>query len=236
MKGTLYLIPNTLGKTPENKVLPEYTLQVLRSLDALIVENIQSTVTFLNWVGDTIPEYKIEFYHLNKNTPEQEMFSFLKPLKNGRNMGVLSEAGLPAVADPGGKFIKMAHLAGIQVVPLVGPSSIFLALMASGFNGQNFAFHGYLPIEESKRKQSLVQMEGESRRHDKTQLFMEAPHRNNEMLKSILETVGEETRLCVATDLTLESERIVSKPISEWKRFPLPDIHKKPTIFVLYAK
>lgn len=235
-KGTLYLVPTTLGKTQINNSLPEHTLSVLRTLDALVVENLQSSVKFLHWVGDTIPEYNIEFYHLNKNTPDQEIFSFLKPLKKGKNLGLLSEAGVPAVADPGSRLVKMAHQNGIKVVPLVGPSSILLALMAAGFNGQEFAFHGYLPIDAKKRSQMLVQLDGESRRHNRTQLFMEAPHRNNEMLKNIIEVVSDETRICTATDLTLETEQIISQTVAEWKQTKLPDLHKRPTIFVLYAR
>lgn len=235
-KGTLYLIPTTLGKTPENNTIPEFTLSVLRTLDALIVENIQTSVKFLQWVGDTIPEYKIDFYPLNKNTPDQEIYSFLRPLKAGKNMGMMSEAGAPAVADPGSKFVKMAHQNGINVVPLVGPSSILLALMASGFNGQSFSFNGYLPIDAKGRKQMLIQLEGESRRHDRTQIFMEAPYRNNEMFKTILENCNPSTRLCVATDITLPSEEIRSMEISEWKKVKNVELHKRPTIFILYGK
>lgn len=235
-KGTLYLIPTTLGKTPENNSIPEYSLSVIRSLDTLIVENIQTSVKFLQWVGDTIPEFKIDFYPLHKRTPDQEIFSFLKPLKAGKNVGLMSEAGAPAVADPGSKLVKMAHQNGIPVVPLVGPSSILLALMASGFNGQSFAFHGYLPIDSKKRKQALIQLEGESRRHDRTQIFMEAPYRNNELFNSILEVCAPPTRLCIATDITLPTEYIRSMEIGEWKKAQKEDLHKRPTIFMLYGK
>ena len=236
MAGTLYLIPTTLGKTPENNTLPEYTLNILRKLDVLVVENIQSAVKFLQWAGDTIPEYKIDFYPLNKNTPDHEIFSFLKPLRAGKDMGVISEAGAPAVADPGAKLVKMAHQNNIKVVPLVGPSSILLALMGAGFNGQEFAFHGYLPIEQKKRKQMIAQLEGESRRHDRTQIFMEAPYRNNEILKDILNVCSAETRLCTSTDLTLPDELIISQSISEWKSTEIPNLHKRPTIFLIYAR
>lgn len=236
MSGTLFLIPTTLGKTPQNNTIPEYTLSVLRELDALVVENIQTASKYLQWVGETIPEYKIDFFHLNKNTPDHEIFSFLKPLKSGRNMGVLSEAGVPAVADPGAKLVKMAHQNNIRVVPLVGPSSILLALMAAGFNGQEFAFHGYLPIDAKKRKQMISQLEGESRRHDRTQIFMEAPHRNNEMLKDILSVCTDETRVCAATDITLPDEEIVSKTVGEWEKSKKSDLHKRPTIFLIYGR
>jgi len=234
--GTLYMIPTTLGKTPSNNSLPEHTLQIIRTLDTLAVENIQSAVKFLRWVGDTVPEYKIDFYPLNKKTPEHEIFSFLKPLKAGRNMGVLSEVGAPGIADPGAKLVKMAHKNGIRVIPLIGPSSVLLAMMASGFNGQSFSFHGYLPIDAKQRKQIIIQLEGESRRHDRSQIFMEAPYRNNEIVKTILESCSPETRLCIATDITLESEFIVSKEVGEWQKGKVPDLHKRPSIFILYAK
>jgi len=234
--GTLYLIPTTLGKTPENNTLPEYTLDILRKLDVLMVENLKSATTFLQWVGDTVPVYEIDFYHLYKNTPDQEIHSFLKPLLDGRNAGVLSEAGAPGIADPGARLVKLAHQYKIDVVPLIGPSSILLAMMASGFNGQAFAFHGYLPIDQNKRKSMVIQLEGESRRHDRTQIFMEAPYRNNDLLKDIIDTCSPATRLCTATDITLPSEEIISKHISEWESKKLPDLNKRPTIFVLYAK
>lgn len=234
--GTLYLIPTTLGKTPENNALPEQVLEITRGLDALVVENIQSAVRFLQWVGDTVPDYKIDFFPLNKKTPEHEVFSFLKPLMNGRDMGLLSEAGAPAVADPGSVLVKMAHARGIPVQPLVGPSSILLALMASGFNGQNFAFHGYLPIQKKKREDMLLQLDGESRRHDRTQIFMEAPHRNNEMLASVIEVCSPQSRLCTATDLTLPGEQIISKSLADWKTAEHPDLHKRPTIFLIYGR
>lgn len=236
MSGTLYLIPTTLGKTPENNSIPEYSLQVLRKLEALVVENIQTSVKFLQWVDGTIPEYKIDFYHLNKNTPDTEIFSFLRPLRAGKDMGLLSEAGAPAVADPGSKLVKMAHQNNIKVVPLVGPSSILLALMASGFNGQSFAFSGYLPIDEKKKKQTLIQLEGESRRHDRTQLFMETPHRNNELRKSILNYCADTTWLSIATDITLPTEEIITKQIGDWKKSENSDLHKRPSIFSIYAK
>lgn len=235
-KGNLYLIPTTLGKTQSNNSIPEHTLEILRSLDVLVVENLKSTVKYLNWVGGTIPEYKIEFYHLHKNTPDAEVFSFLRPLNKGRNVGLISEAGVPAVADPGARLVKAAHNNNIRVIPLVGPSSILLALMASGFNGQEFAFHGYLPIDAKQREQKLIQLDGESRRHNRTQIFMETPHRNNEMLKSILKVVNPESRLCVATDLTLASEEIISKRVMEWEYAPKVDLARRPSIFIIYSR
>lgn len=232
-RGTLYLIPNTLGKTPENNTIPDYVLNIIRQLDVLIVENIQTATRYLQWVGDTIPDYKIDFLLLNKNTPPQEIASFLAPLKKGKDAGLLSEAGCPVVADPGSELIKMAHARDITVSPLVGPSSILLALMGSGFNGQSFAFHGYLPIDANKRRSAIQKLEYEARQSDQTQIFMEAPHRNDAVVKDVTNSCKGNTRFCTATNLTLPDERLVSKPILEWKQDPEPSIHKEPTIFLL---
>lgn len=234
-KGTLYLIPNTLGKTPENNTIPEHVLNIIRRLEVLVVENIQTAVKYLQWVGDTIPEYKIEFLLLNKKTPAHEIASFVNPLKKGRDVGLISEAGCPAVADPGSELIKMAHAQHIRVQPLVGPSSILLALMGSGFNGQNFAFHGYLPIEKSGRQREIQQLEQESRDKDRTQIFMEAPHRNDAIIKDVVKLCHPDTRFCTATNLTLPNESIISKPVSLWESEKRKSINKEPTIFLLYA-
>lgn len=234
-QGTLYLIPNTLGKTPENNTIPEYVLNIIRRLDVLVVENVKTAARYLRWVGDTVPEYEIEFLLLNKDTPTPEIASFLDPLKNGRDVGLLSEAGCPAVADPGSEFIKMAHARGIPVSPLVGPSSILLALMGSGFNGQQFTFHGYLPIDENKRQGAIQKLEQASRDRGGTQIFMEAPHRNEDVKEDVIRYCAPQTRFCIATNLTLPDERIVSKKVSEWRKDSGPSIHKEPTIFLLYA-
>ena len=234
-KGTLYLVPNTLGKTPENNTIPEYVLNIIRDLEVLVVENIQTAVRYLQWVGDTIPEYKIDFRVLNKKTPTQEIASFITPLTQGKNVGLLSEAGCPVVADPGSDYIKMAHARNIKVMPLVGPSSILLALIGSGFNGQNFAFHGYLPIEKADRQRAIQQLEQESENEGRTQIFMEAPHRNDAIVKDVVKFCRPDTRFCTATNLTLPSESIISKPVSEWKQSKPDSIHKEPTIFLLEA-
>lgn len=234
-KGTLYLIPNTLGKTPENNTIPEYVLNIIRQLEVLIVENVQTAARYLQWVGDTVPEYEIEFLLLNKDTPTREMTSFLNPLKQGKDAGLLSEAGCPAVADPGSEFIKMAHSQDITVAPLVGPSSILLALMGSGFNGQQFCFNGYLPIDENKRQQAIQKLEHKSKSEGSTQIFMEAPHRNDEVKDDVIRYCDPKTRFCTATNLTLPDEQIISKKISEWRKNSGSSIHKEPTIFLLYA-
>lgn len=232
-RGTLYLVPNTLGKTPENNTIPEYVLHVIRRLDVLIVENVQTATRYLQWVGDTIPDYNIDFLLLNKKTPVHEIASFLDPLKQGRDAGLLSEAGCPVIADPGSELIKMAHAQNIKVSPLVGPSSILLALMGSGFNGQEFAFHGYLPIDQNKRRQSILKLEKDAYNGSQTQIFMEAPHRNDAIVKDIINHCKDDTRFCTATNLTLPDERIISQPIARWKQDSGPSIHKEPTIFLL---
>ncbi len=233
--GTLYLIPNTLGKTPENNTIPDYVLTIIRRMEVLVVENIQTAVRYLQWVGDTIPDYKIDFRLLNKKTPAHEIASFVNPLKQGKDVGLISEAGCPAVADPGSELVTMAHAAGITVRPLVGPSSILLALMGSGFNGQQFAFHGYLPIEKDRRQQAIRQLEKESKENDRTQIFMEAPHRNDAMVKDVIANCSGGTRFCTAVNLTLPDEAITSKPVSAWKTDKGPSINKVPAIFLLYA-
>lgn len=234
-KGTLYLIPNTLGKTPENNTIPEYVLEAIRRLDVLIVENVQTAVRYLQWVGDAVPEYEIDFFLLNKKTPIHEIRSFLKPLTQGRDAGLLSEAGCPAVADPGSQLIKMAHDQDINVSPLVGPSSILLALMGSGFNGQQFSFHGYLPIDENKRQAAIQKLETKSQQNRSTQIFMEAPHRNDDVKEDVIRYCQPQTRFCTATNLTLPDEQIISKKISAWRKDARPSIHKEPTIFLLYS-
>lgn len=234
-KGTLYLIPNTLGKTPRNNTIPDHVLNIIRRLDVFIVENVKTAARYLRWVGDTLPEYEIEFLLLNKDTPVREMSSFLDPLKNGKDTGLLSEAGCPAVADPGSEFIKMAHARDIRVSPLVGPSSILLALMGSGFNGQQFSFHGYLPIDQNKRQGAIQKLEQQSISSGGTQIFMEAPHRNDDIKKDVIRYCKPTTRFCTATNLTLPDEQIISKKISEWRKDSGPSIHKEPTIFLLEA-
>jgi len=232
-KGTLYLIPNTLGKTPENNTIPEFVLNVIRRLEVLIVENVQTAARYLQWVGDTVPEYEIEFLLLNKKTPAHEIASFLDPLKKGKDAGLLSEAGCPVVADPGSQLVKMAHAQNIKVSPLVGPSSILLALMGSGFNGQQFCFHGYLPIEQQQRRKAIQQLEQRARKDQSTQIFMEAPHRNDAVVQDVISYCQPDTRFCSATNLTLPDEQIISKRIADWKGESLPSLHKEPTIFLL---
>lgn len=234
-KGCLYLIPNTLGQTGTNTTIPEHTLDILRRLQVLVVENIQSARRYLQWVGQTVPEYEILFYVLNKDTDFRDITDFLKPALEGSDIGLLSEAGCPAVADPGSLLVREAHRRHIRVIPLTGPNSMLLALMASGFNGQSFAFWGYLPVKDAQRKEMIEQLEKESRKQNRSQIFMEVPHRNQELLSALLDVCDIDTCLCIATDLTLDTESILSLTVKEWKKHPLPDLQKRPTIFILYA-
>jgi 16S rRNA (cytidine1402-2'-O)-methyltransferase len=233
--GTLFIIPNTLGKTPENNTIPDYVLNIIRKLDMFVVENVQSAARYLQWVDHPIPEYEIDFLLLNKKTSRQEAAGFLKPLMIGKDAGILSEAGCPAVADPGAKLISMAHSRGIEIKPLVGPSSILLALIGSGLNGQSFRFHGYLPRDDNKRKESIQQLEAESKKTNSTQIFMETPYRNDAVVENILQLCSDNTKLCTAANLTLPDELIISLPLSVWKEQTIPSLNKKPTIFLLYA-
>lgn len=200
------------------------------------MENVKSASSFLQWVGDTVPEYEIEFLLLNKNTTDEEIKSFLDPLQDGKDVGLLSEAGSPVIADPGSSVITEAHKHNIQVVPLTGPSSIHLALMASGYNGQQFTFTGYLPIDEKERRRDLQSLEKESRKKDRTILFMETPHRNQELMNTVIQTCHPKTHFCVAASLTLPDEYIKSQSVREWKQMDqFPNLGNQPVIFLIYA-
>jgi 16S rRNA (cytidine1402-2'-O)-methyltransferase len=234
MKGTLYLFPATLGDSPIDRNLPSHHLQILINLRHFIVEDLRSARRFLKKAcPDTVID-ELSFSLLNEHTPGNEIPGLLGPAKEGHDLGLLSEAGLPCVADPGSALVALAHEAGIRVVPLVGPSSIFLALMASGMNGQNFAFHGYLPVEKRERVQRIHQLENEAFLKDQTQIFIETPYRNIQLLESLLQACKPDTRLCVAVNLTLEDEWIISQPVAKWRGKGLPDIGKKPAVFLLY--
>ena len=232
--GTLYLIPTPLGRDPVNRVLAEHVLQTLYNLDTFFVENIRQTVSFLQWARHPLPDFKCRFYELHKRTPAEELLEMLHVLKQGSSAGVLSEAGCPGIADPGGKLVRLAHSAGVPVVPLVGPSSLVLALMASGFNGQRFSFHGYLAFPGKERSRQIQQLEVESGLHQMTQMFIEAPYRNNDLLEELVERLRDDTLLCTASNLTLEHEQVISQPVSGWKKNK-PDLHQQPTVFLLLA-
>jgi 16S rRNA (cytidine1402-2'-O)-methyltransferase len=243
MNGTLYLIPNALGPGALDEVLPASVRQTTAQLDYFIAENAKTARAFLKLVSTTHPLGKplqeIEIRELNINTAAAELPTLLAPLLAGRNAGLVSEAGVPAVADPGADLVRLAHQKNIPVKPLVGPSSILLALMASGLNGQSFAFQGYLPTDSGQRATRLRQLEQRSRQEKQTQIFIETPYRNEAMLEAIANHCTNTTLVTVATDLTLATETVRTQPVQIWKneitagRFP--DFKKKPTVFLLLA-
>ncbi|MCO5723752.1 SAM-dependent methyltransferase [Robiginitalea marina] len=232
--GKLYLIPTPLGDTEPLEVLPFIVKQVVEGCTHFIVENEKSARRFIKKIAPRKPQPSLKLYLLNKYTEPASIPGFLEPCLQGESVGVLSEAGCPTIADPGADIVRLAHGKGIRVVPLVGPSSIILALMASGLNGQNFAFNGYLPIEPAERKKTLKSLEKKSRESGQTQLFMETPYRNDKLFSELLRTLHRDTLLCVAADLTLKSETIRTLRVSEWPG-EIPDLHKRPAIFALQA-
>lgn len=233
METALYLLPVTLGDTPIEKVLPTYNHDIIVGIRHFIVEDIRSARRFLKKVDHEIDIDALTFYPLNKHTSPEALSGYLKPLEAGESMGVISEAGCPAVADPGADVVAMAQRKGLRVIPLVGPSSIILSVMGSGFNGQSFAFHGYLPIEASERIKTIKQLEQRIYSENQTQLFIETPYRNHKMFDDILSTCRPQTRLCIAANLTCEGEYIKTRSIKEWKGH-CPDLSKIPCIFLLY--
>jgi len=233
--GKLYLIPTLLGDTLPEKVLPEGTLNIIRSLDYFIVEQIRTSRRFLVKAGLTKPIDSISFVELNKHSKIDDLLTFLHPALEGKNIGLMSEAGTPCIADPGSFVVDAAHQSGIHVVPLSGPSSIILALMASGFNGQQFMFHGYLPIPTNERSRMIRQIESQSRESGQTQIFIETPYRNRQMLESLLKTCHSATMLCVATNISMEDESVISLPVHKWEG-KIPEFDKKPAVFLLLVK
>lgn len=229
----LYLIPCTLGDTPIEKVLPAYNRDIVVAIRHFIVEDIRSARRFLKKVDRNIDIDSLTFYELNKHTSPEAITTYLQPLQAGLSMGIISEAGCPAVADPGADVVAIAQRKHLKVIPLVGPSSIILSVMVSGFNGQSFAFHGYLPIDSGERAKTLKQLESRVYAEHQTQLFIETPYRNLKMFDDILRTCRPQTRLCVAANLTCEGEYAVTRTIAEWKG-KRPPIDKIPCIFLLY--
>lgn len=234
MKGKLYLIPTTLGEGSPDAVIPTDVKDIIRALDTFIVENIRSARRYIRKIDADKSIDDITFFVLNKHTGKEQLPEFLAPLKEGRDVGVITEAGVPGIADPGEDIVRMAHQQEISVVPLVGPSSVTLALMGSGLNGQHFAFNGYLPIHSNERIKKLKMLEKRSRQENQTQVFMETPYRNNQLLKDILEHCRDHTLLCIASNITLENETIKTRTIKEWRK-AVPDLNKQPAIFILYA-
>lgn len=230
-RGTLYMIPVTLGSALYQEVLPEGLLSIAKRLRSFIVEDIRSARRFLRLVDPSFPIDDTEFMILNEHSTQEEIEPLIKPLLSGRDTGILSEAGVPGVADPGSRVVALAHRNKIVVKPLTGPSSILLALMASGMNGQSFTFHGYLPVKPGERQKSLKDIEREAAT-GASQLFIETPYRNQKLLEEILKQCNDNTRLCIAADLTLETEYVATRSISEW-RDDLPDINKRPAVFII---
>lgn len=233
--GTLYLIPTLLGVTKAEQVIPQGTLEIVRNIRFFVVENVRTARRMLSKMNMTCPIDELTFVELDKHDKSNnpDLMTYLGEALNGNDIGLMSEAGTPCVADPGALIVELAHQAGIKVVPLTGPNAMILALMASGFNGQSFSFHGYLPIKSQERVIALRNLERRSAANNETQMFIETPFRNNAMIEEIIKTCHNNTMLCVACNITTAEEEIVSKPISEWKKIK-KDWNKKPAVFLIY--
>lgn len=231
--GKLYLIPTTLGESEPMDVLPQTVKRAVEFIDDYIVENEKTARKFIKSIVPEKVQASLRLSALNKHTLVSEHSDMIKACFEGRNVGLMSEAGCPGVADPGAVIVKLAHEKGIQVVPLVGPSSILLAIMGSGMNGQSFAFNGYIPIEKTEKKTALKALEKLSQDKNQSQLFIETPFRNNKMLEDILQALQPNTYLCIATDITLPTEYIKTFRVSDWKKINI-DLHNRPTIFIIH--
>lgn len=236
MKGKLYLFPVPLGEDDNalHTILP-YATEIMHRLDFFIAERARTARRFIKSTGQQRPISDLTVFELDKHDPANGLAEFLKPASEGHDIGLLSEAGCPGVADPGARVVKMAHEKGIQVVPLVGPSSLLLALMASGMNGQSFCFHGYLPHKGNELSRELKRLETLSAKFNQTQLFIETPYRNTAMIETLLQNLGPATQLAVAVNLTLPEEQILSMPVADWQKMKLPDWQKQPAVFLIYA-
>jgi 16S rRNA (cytidine1402-2'-O)-methyltransferase len=232
-KGELFLIPNLLGGGNPEKFLGRDVFTTIKGLKHFIVESEKNARRYLLKLGIETPIDDLTFYLLNKHTDPNELNSFINPLKEGISMGLISDAGCPGVADPGADVVGIAHLNRIPVRPLIGPSSILLGLMASGFNGQSFCFHGYLPHDTAERNKQLRSMELTAKKEKQTQLFIETPFRNEKLIDELIKSLDKQTMLCVATDLTLDSELIMTQSIEAWRK-GRPNFHKRPAIFLIY--
>ena len=235
LKGSLYLIPVELGDTPQDRVLPSYNRDVILNLKYFIVEEVRSARRFLKRVDKDINIDLLTFYPMGKHADPARFAEYLKILEAGESMGVISEAGCPAVADPGADVVAIAQSKGLRVVPLVGPSSMILSVMASGLNGQSFAFHGYLPIDPADRIRRIKALETRAYEERQTQLFIETPYRNQKLFDTLCQTLRPKTRICVAAGITTEAEWIHTHTVMEWKRQQLPDFSKTPAIFLIGA-
>lgn len=231
--GMLYLIPTTLGESAPLEVLPISIKRAVENIDYYIAENEKTARKFIKSISTGKSQRNLHFETLNKFTEVFELPNYLEPCLNGIDIGLLSEAGCPAIADPGAAIVRIAHEKKIKVVPLVGPSSILLAMMASGMNGQNFAFNGYLPIEQKQRKKEIKRLEKLSAETGQTQAFIETPYRNNKMILDMVNSLHPETKICIACDITLPTEYIATRTANYWEN-NLPDLHKRPAIFVIH--
>jgi len=233
MSGVLYLLPNTLGNPDISRSIPPLIPELAREVKIYIVENLRNARRYLKSLDRDIDIDELTFYELNEHTAEEEIPGFLEDVLRGSDAAILSEAGLPGVADPGARVVAMAHEKGIHVVPLTGPSSILLSLMASGLNGQAFTFHGYLPVKNPERIRKIKNLDQFVKRSRVTQIFIETPYRNDALLSDIISTCDDSTRLCIAADITMDSEYIKTKAIAAWKNEERPSLHKRPVIFLL---
>lgn len=231
--GKLYLLPTPIGDAPVYEVLPEANRPVMASLDYFIVENVRTARRFLSRAAIGRPIESLRFAELNEHTRPEELSGLLAPVLAGENAGLMSEAGVPGVADPGADAVALAHAHGIEVVPLVGPSSIILALMSSGLNGQSFAFNGYLPVKAPERGKAIRFFEKRAQGERQSQLFIEAPYRNLKLFQDFLSVCGDHTRLCVAVDILQPDQQILTRTIAQWRQQAAPDMQKRPAIFIL---
>lgn len=230
-KAKLFLIPNLLSDQPPDKFFGKDIYEAIEKTNYFIVEHVREARRFLVKMGFKEKLDKITFFELNKHTAEEDISTFLEPAKSGENIGIISDAGCPGIADPGAEIVAMAHKKNIRVIPLIGPSSILLALISSGLGGQNFQFHGYIGKDTAQRAKDIKKMETAS--INSTQIFMETPFRNKKMLDDLLSTLSDNCKLCIACDITASNEYIVTKSISDWKKSQIPDLNKRPTIFLI---
>ncbi|MFC6996814.1 SAM-dependent methyltransferase [Rufibacter roseus] len=234
-KGTLFMIPTVLAEDTAGAVISPQVAEVTAQLKYFLVENARTARRYIKSIAPSQTIEELQITVIDKNSTDTELSAALKPLLNGQDAGVISEAGCPGVADPGAELARLAHQNGVKVVPLVGPSAILMSLMASGFNGQSFAFHGYLPIEKRDRIQALRQLEKEMVQKDQTQIFMETPYRNRQMLDDLLQNLSKDTKLCIAANITGPNEFIKTFRVADWKG-KVPDLHKQPAVFLIYRR
>jgi len=230
--GNLYLIPTTLGESDTARVIPSEVSEIVKGISYFIVENIRTARRYLRKMDPALNIDDLTFFELNQHTDSQVTTAYLNPILEGFDVGIISEAGCPGIADPGAEVVKQAHLKQIRVIPLVGPSSILLSLMASGMNGQNFAFIGYIPVKPAERVKAIREIERRSGVEKQTQIFIEAPYRNTQLINDLINTLNDQTRLCIACDITLDTEYIKTQTVAQWKK-GVPDLNKRPAIFLI---